>query len=157
MCDVDELTEKLKLFGNKYDNCKVVELTYNQLKERLKLLVAKYPKYNICINVSKSYNPTDTIGKARFDFPCQETNKLGYKEPFYCERYTKITVENEVKSLCKLKDKDLSQKVITVSHKGNTYYISGVYVDNKKEALVLLNGYYDGEGVDWSSLKGDIY
>jgi len=132
------------------------ELTYIQLENRIELLLTKYESYLFCINISKEYDPRPILNKNTFDFPHEEPDMLCYTAPRPYERCSSDTVYKEYRDLCRLSRNHAEQKIIIVDNT-KTYSVSGVYVDERNKLVVLLNGYYDGQPVDWSELKDNIY
>lgn len=133
----------------------VVELTYHQLLNRLRLLISKYTHFILCTNCSNQYSPVEVLCRARFNF--DDTTYLCYKNVLNGEKHHTINCCTEVFNLELVSEEYINQNVLVVSNTNKTYSICGVYVDEDNQRLVLLNGYHDGKPVDWSHLGGDIY
>ena len=133
----------------------IVELNYHQLFNRLRFLSRQYSKFTMCVNCDSEYSPIDILCRARFEF--NDTIYLCYKTALKGEKHLGVKCSTEAFNLGFLSNELLKQEVLIVSNDNKTYSVCGVYIDEDNERIVLLNGYHNGNKVDWSYLSGGIY
>jgi len=135
----------------------IVELTYEQVLNRLKLLSDDYGSYLFCINTSKKYDPKPTLNINTFDFPHEKPGILCYTTPRPYEACRAHNVFGEYNRLDRCLNEKYGNQIVIIVDNTKTYSVCGVYIDIENRVVALLNGYYDGQPIDWSELEGDIY
>lgn len=127
-----------------------VKINYEQLIERLKFFYRERGSLKLCANMSeKEYNPVDICGSTFFLIN-DEAHRC-YTVPRKNEIYSAICICTEHDTLTRYKC-GLNDKVLINNGNGKVFTVCGVYLDEDKHALVLMNNSSKGDKIDWNSL-----
>ena len=150
----------------------VLEITWQQLLDTLRVINQKYGDFTVMLNMDKTYKPERMSRKAKFVVDCDllegsqddllsldraqsRAQKLVYLTGLDGEIVPKTSVSSEMWSVlntvCDVNHSfDGDDIALMMDYMGRTFSISGIYIDENKKTITLLNGYYGGEPVNWN-------
>lgn len=136
----------------------VIELTWSQIYNRLKLLSHDYNTYKLMQNTKRRYNPQQVKQICKFRL----NNDI-----IYAYTPTKLFEVYDNKLCNMLEDLKTTidsmqsdSKALVLGDNNGVSSISssicGIYIDDKNKYIVLLNGFHMKKEIDWTEYKSNI-